>query len=417
MENQVEAGGVETVDAQPSRFAGSSLLFLYSSKADPYFTHRVSIENYAAAYAKRGIRSVVLDMTAPDFMARFAETAPRPDVVAVHCEQSWGLDLATGSPGADMFEYLNKPALAHIRDYPFYPWLRTRTLVPRGNRLLFFTEKSAVDFVAPFRGTPGPANRFEFAPHIYLESGSSAATDEDRPIDLLYVGSYADPGEIRRKFTALQPDFAKALDAIIDRTAHDHYTPFWKSAAGIAADCGIAPDHGSPAYLDLLVAANQFIRNERRRVLLERLAPHPMHLVWSGPRPAVTLHSDTVVTAGNTLPSTLALCAKSKAMVMCLNNFPYSLSERLLSAMHQGAVVLCHGNAMIDQTFRDGEDILMLDAGAGNVDDQLARLKDADFTRALSDAARRKVMASFSPDVRVGQFLSALDDFYGARAP
>jgi hypothetical protein len=38
------------------------------------------------------------------------------------------------------------------------------------------------------------------------------------------------------------------------------------------------------------------------------------------------------------------------------------LSERLLSAIQRGAAALCIRNAMIDATFKDGEDALMLDA-------------------------------------------------------
>lgn len=137
-----------------SRFKNGRLLFLRNPKADPYGTHHISIVTTAAAYARRGIAAEVLDITAADFMQRLGATATQPEVIGIHCEQSWGLDLAVqvGGQTVDVHDYLNKPAISHIRDYPFYPWLRARTLAPRRNRLLFFTEKSAVDFVAPLRG-------------------------------------------------------------------------------------------------------------------------------------------------------------------------------------------------------------------------------------------------------------------------
>ncbi len=403
-----------------ARFKGATVLFLYSSKADPYLTHRTSVQTYSAAYARAGIGAIALDITGADFSARLAEIAPRADVIAIHCEQSWGLDLVVERNGhaADMFELLNKPAIAHIRDYPFYPWLRTRTLVPKRNRLLFFTEKSAVDFVAPFLGRATAENVYSFAPHIYLQGGDDPEplpTYQERLIDLLYVGSYADPMVERAKFVTAQPGLAGLLDAVIDAAVDEHGAPFWKIAYGVTKDRGLAPDHSSAVYLDLLVAANQFIRNERRRRLLAKLAPHKMHLVWSGPKPDVQLHPDTVVAAGNTLPETLSLCRQAKAMAMCLNSFPYSLSERLLSAMDRGAAVVCAPNAMIEDTFSDGDTILTLDAGYNNVDEQVARLRDPSFGAALTARAQEKVRREFSPDVRVGQFISAIAQFYEAR--
>lgn len=414
-------GDRQSGGASLTRFKGATVLFLYAAKADPFLTHRTSIQTYAAAYARRGIGAVTLDINAVDFPAQLAENAPRKDVVAVHCEQSWGLDLVAeqGGRAADLFELLGKPAIAHIRDYPFYPWLRARTLAPTRNRLLFFTEKSAVDFVAPFRGRATVQNAFGFAPHIYLHAADETQpvlAYQDRPIDLLYVGSYHDPMAERAKFVAAQPGLAGLLDAVIDAAVDDHHRPFWRIADEVTKAQGLAPDHTSAVYLDVLVAANQFIRNERRRRLLVKLAPHKMHLVWSGPKPDIALHPDTVVTQGNKLPETLALCGQAKAMAMCLNNFPYSLSERLLSAMDRGAAVIAAPNGMIEETFRDGEDILTLDAGYHNVDAQIARLRGGTFAEALTVRARDKVRREFSPDVRVGQFIAALDQFYGARA-
>ncbi len=397
-------------------FRGATILFLHAPKADPYLTHRTSIATYAAAYRRQGIEAVVLDLSVPDFMTRFAEITSRPDVIAVHCEQSWGLDLAIEQAGkaVDVFEYFNKPAIAHIRDYPFYPWLRGRTLVPRGNRILCFTERSAVDFAGPFQGS-GVRSQIHFAPHIYLDSEDHAAPVpwRARPIDLLYVGSYADPMAERAKFATARPELAPLLDAIIDQALPDYHTPFWVTAAKVTKAQGLAPDHGSAIYLDLLVAANQFIRNERRRRMLLGLASIPMHLIWSGPKPDISLHPDTVVMSANTLPDTLALCGQAKAMAMCLNNFATSLSERLLSAMQRGAAVLCAANAMIDGVFEDGKDIITLGADYRDVGERFAALRDPHKGEALTSAARAKVEAEYSPDARIAQFLAALTQFYG----
>jgi hypothetical protein len=103
-------------------------------------------------------------------------------------------------------------------------------------------------------------------------------------------------------------------------------------------------------------------------------------------------------------------------MAMCLNSFPYSLSERLLSAMQRGAAVLCTRNAMIDAVFKDGEDILSLNGDGANVGAQIARLREPGFGAQLAELARNKVEREFSPDVRIAQFLTSLTQFHEARA-
>jgi hypothetical protein len=84
-------------------------------------------------------------------------------------------------------------------------------------------------------------------------------------------------------------------------------------------------------------------------------------------------------------------CSHHRHLQECLNSFSYSLSERLLSAIQRGAAAWCIRNAMIDATFKDGEDALMLDAHGDKVGAQ-----------------------SFSPDARIEQFLGALAAVYEA---
>lgn len=390
----------------------ASILFLYSRTADPYLTHATSIKTFAAAYARRGISAVTLDMTAPDFGPQFGRIVTQPHVIAVHCEQGWGLDIAVdggGGRAVDPYVALNKPAMAHIRDYPFYPWLRQKTFPPRSHRIVFYTERSAAELVLALPGIAASGSRHAFMPHVYFDTDAREQPIpwRERAIDLLYVGSYQDPGPYREAFAQKHPDRRGLLDHLIDAALFDYRTPFWRTAEKLAAERGVEARNTNVIYLDMLVAANQFIRNERRRRLLEKLARYPMYLVWSGPRPAIALHPDTRVADANKIPETLALCENAKAMAMCLNNFPYSLSERLLSAMHRGAAVVCNPNSLIEEAFVPEKDILLWDTD-GDLARQMDLLKDAQFAEALTASARAKVVRDFSPDLAVDRFIESI---------
>ncbi len=400
------------------RYEGREILFLYSSAHDRYLTHRTSIKVYAAAYQKWGIRPHFLDLAAGNFATEFLKYLKSSALLAVHCEQGWGLDCVLGN-GEDPFVTFGKPAISHIRDYPFYPWLTRKTLYPLPNRLLHYTEASASDFSVKY-GAVADRQTHTFAPHIYLDSNPRMddiyRPHRDRDIDLLYVGSYADPARFRSEFLSVYKGRERLFDDLIERACHDFHGVYWQHVEAVASSHGLAPDLTEAIFRDLLVKGNQFIRMERRRLLLAKLTPYPMHLVWSGDPPDITLHPDTVFIPGNTFPETLALMGRAKVMAMCLNNFPCSVSERFLSSMHRGAVVLCHGNVLIDTHFKDGEDYLRFDDQFENVPTQIEKLRDTGSIKTMADNARRLVMREFSPEKRIEQFLSSLDTFFQGEA-
>ncbi|MEQ9109282.1 MAG: glycosyltransferase [Rhodospirillaceae bacterium] len=397
-----------------ARYDGREILFLYSSAHDRYLTHRTSVKVYAAAYQKWGIGPHFLDLASENFAAEFLKHFESSALLAVHCEQGWGVDIVLEN-GQDPFVTYGKPAISHIRDYPFYPWLMCKTLQALPNRLLHYTEASASDFSARF-GAVAHRQTHSFAPHIYLDSNPRMddiyRPQRDRDIDLLYVGSYTDPEKFRSEYLANYKGSERVFDDLIERACHDFHGVYWQHVEAVASSHGIAPDLSQAIYRDLLVQGNQYIRMERRRLLLAKLAPYPLHLIWSGDPPDIKLHPDTVLVSGNTFPETLELMGRAKAMAMCLNNFPCSVSERFLSSMHRGAAVLCHGNVLIDAYFKDGENFLRFDDEFENVPTQIEKLRDTACIKTMTDNARNVVMREFSPERRIEQFLSSLDMFY-----
>lgn len=412
-----EAIGLKGTNDLPPLFKGKHILFLYSSVHDRYKTHRTSARVYANAYEMQGISSVFLDISDDAFTPKVLEALFEPGLLAVHCEQGWGLDLSFNVGGSTVDPYVETglPAIAHIRDYPFYPWLIDKTLASQPNRLLHYTDASATDFAHQY-GVRGPKQAHAFAPHIYLDHGVHSEdiyrSREDRDIDLLYVGSYSNPSNAREKFLSVHKGHSQLFDDLIDLACSDFHGVYWEHAEKVALSHDIPCSLDEPVFQDLLVTGSEFIRYERRRRLLGQLAPHPMYLVWSGDPPNVSLHPDTVLVSGTTFPETLDLMSRSKAMAMCLNNFSCSVSERLLSCMHRGAAVLCHGNTLIDSSFRDGKTFFRLDNDFKNVTHKIECLEDGALVENVTQAARTLVMEEYSPEIRVRQFLSSIASFY-----
>jgi glycosyltransferase involved in cell wall biosynthesis len=164
----------------------------------------------------------------------------------------------------------------------------------------------------------------------------------------------------------------------------------------------------TPAALaDLLHEAHYFIRSERRRRLFQKLVRFPVDIVWDGELPETRGEIAARIEPKLPFAQALARIARARAMVMSLNAFTHSLSERLLSAMRSGCVPIVQTNALISDLFRDGVDLLLLDSRLGNLEEAIARAGDPDVLAEISAAAQRRVATEFSVATRVRQLLQA----------
>jgi len=158
----------------------------------------------------------------------------------------------------------------------------------------------------------------------------------------------------------------------------------------------------------LLYYAYELILTRRRVGLLERLGRHPLHLVVSGSGSLPPQHPASVVHGPTRFTEVLKMIDQSRAMIIVQPNHSHTLTERTLTAMHRGAVVLSTPNAFLDQHFVDGEDYIRIDPSWSDLAEKIAGLDDARRTDAISEAARRKVAKRFSPEASVARYLEVI---------
>jgi hypothetical protein len=386
----------------------NSVLVFTRSESDRFGTHFVSSRLFGAEYLRWGLQPEFLDITQRDDLDRAVELLRSGRVALAHCEQGCGLDLQyrTQSRRKNLFDHFRVPVVAHIRDYPFCEWMRPRLLDAPDSAIIFHTDEFASEMLPQLGITKG---QHLFAPHVYLDyrqPGPNEVEAARRDIGVLYVGSYKLPGPHRDAFLEAYPDLRWAIDGLIDAGMDEYRTPIHR----ILHD-KVLRAHGGEvldpkALSDLLFSANQFIRFERRRRLFVALVRHPVHIVWAGPRPEVEGAIRANIRPAIRLLDALALMSRARFMVMTLNNFSHSLSERMLSAMARGCVPITQSNALIDREFAEGRGLLLLKDDLSNLASVLdACPEGADFDR-LSRAAQQRVIHEYSPAARVRQFLT-----------
>jgi len=379
-------------------------IFLYKNSADIFGTHRNSIVNYASGFMRYGYRPYFFELSNPEqWLNQLLRLTSTHDNVFIHCEQGHGLDLVVPEPVTKKPEFLaniiKKPIISHIRDYPYVPWVSPKIYHLTEYHHIYHTDRLAPDFVKEIYGKRG---HHRFFPHIYfdnyLEHQLADIPPSKRKIGLLYVGSYREPEQYRQNFLEKYPDSGRLFSEIIDKAMDEYSVPIWEIVQQLCQQQGKEYFLGSKdRFLDLSFHTGFFVRWERKAKFLEKISRHPLTLIWSGPLPVKNLHPKTNLIESAPLEKTLNMIAHSRTVIMCLNNFTDSLSERLLSSMVRGSAVISNTNTLIESSFKESEEILVYDAKMSNIEDKLSIAYDeSERINWIGENARKKVLPLYS---------------------
>jgi hypothetical protein len=389
------------------------VLLMYHGGADPNGTHRAFVNGLAAGFLRRGHRPLFVDLASADGLSRLASEIQRPDVVLAYCEQGHGLGLTVDQDGStvSLFDAVGKPVVSMMRDLPFYPWVIGNLRQDcAGARVYHVDEDSLIDLV-PWLA-PRPQNH-SFHHSCYLDVEDAGQPDipfGERPIELLYAGSWSDPESWRAAYREKYGDRARIYDDAVESCLYETGRPLWQKVASVCRQHGWRVDFQTDDAVDLFFHVNQFVRMRRRSDLFRRLAAHPMHLIWRGALPpGVELHPDTKVLGPQPLARTIALMKRSRRMVMALGANARALSERMLTAMYHGVAVVTTSNASIRELFTDRRQLVMIQPDAEDLDDALAAIEDETVAERVGSAGHEAVAGEFSCDRRVATYLRDLD--------
>lgn len=379
---------------------------------DRYGVLRAASAAYAAALLRLGYFPEFVEIYKQKDSAYFRGLLQDTNVVAFVSVGglSFSLTYAADGEPRNGFEHFAKPYISLIGDYPFYPWVRRSQAHEFSTKFSFYTDESSIELIAQMIPIAG---RHIYCPPCYIDlrydRRRAFAGPSERDIRLLYVGSNWEAAQARSEHLAAHPGMAGIFDAIVETALHDHHTPIWHHGRDVLKRHGHEFDPRDRGTQALLCAVNEFVSRRRRRLLMKRLARHPVHFVLGNPHVDLELHPDAKVLGPLSILEILALCERSRAVVMCLPNFAYGLSERMLYAMHRGAAVVSTSNRAVERDFVAGEHLLPLRPDFADLDDRLAALDDDSTVVRLASQARESVAERFSPETIVGRHVAAVE--------
>lgn len=373
-----------------------------------YNSANVFLVHLAEGLIRRGHEPIVVDGLRDDFDAQLKRISE--DVTDFSF--SFGLFGEYRSPsGSSISDIIGAPHVIQYIDYPLSHALRLEK-TPRSSAILVINESH----VAAIHSVYG-RDHFAFvgfSPHgavgPVIPAQTSAAFAAERPIPILFSGTFQEPGP------PTWATFPPELPALFDEAYEKALSCEWIAALDAVREASIARgvDPDAPDFLDVRKAAtfiHEQVRTYRRFQLLQTAAAVGLPICVLGRIDDSLLSRFKNITYGGEadLDKTAALMQSSRMVLNTNANFGGGSHERPLTAMLAGAVAVSDFSTFYSNNFRENEGIILyrwmaLEEGMHRVG---ALLEQPDAAHAIAMAGQARVSAQHRWDNRVDAIIAA----------
>lgn len=318
--------------------------------------------------------------------------------------------LLPDDEGRFFCDMIKIPHVACLVDSPnhFFPLIRSPY------NIITCVDRFSCDF---FKGMK--YDNVLFMPHA-VEKNIVYHPDEDRPYDVLFLGSYIDFEQIAAEWKKKYPEsLCKAMQEAAEITLSDQTTPYVQALVQSLqklSDKDADPRLQNLDFVELLDELEMYIRGIERVRLIKAIKHARIDVFGTG-------HSKTVwdrhlgkghhLVVHEAVPFDQAMELMKHAKIV-LNSCAWikdGAHERTFAGLACGAAVLTGENPFMRSSFTDGESILFYRGDAMNeIDNTISSiLKDEPKRRAIAKKGRDIVMQSHTWDNRASLLLKELD--------
>jgi glycosyltransferase involved in cell wall biosynthesis len=258
-------------------------------------------------------------------------------------------DIKSGD--AIVYDLLPCPFAAVLVDHPFYQLDRFGLK----NLIITCFDRTHLRFL---KNMPGASFRTGFLPHGGCAPES--APSSERPVDILFAGTFSDPEKIRAEIQRLPSQIRNIVSGAADALMSSHggaVEEVFDAAAGAAA---LSEESMSlisrfyPAYLSLV---DSYHRAAKRLGTLEFLDKQGVAVDIIGNHWGGVSFKNHRIHPPLPFTETLNLMSQSK-IVLNVSLYPDGSHERIFSSMLSGAVCASDENPWLREIFQDGSGII-----------------------------------------------------------
>ncbi|BDV44429.1 hypothetical protein GURASL_33520 [Geotalea uraniireducens] len=243
------------------------------------------------------------------------------------------------------------------------------------NLIVSCVDKTHVHFLEIYAQTRKPIQKY-FVAHGGGASRNKAKerTIGERSIDVLFSGSYTDPESIRKSW--LSSSIGSLLDIIAEAALYESEKSlvqvFIEAFESRGLNPAILKDRGSWC---LLRAVGSYVRQARRKLIVESLRDCNMHIYGNGWEELPALANSNIRVCGQINYSEIYdKMADTKIVLNILPYFTDGSHERIFNSMLAGAVCLSDENIYLKDNFCCGKNIVLYNLKNNNAAEKIERL-------------------------------------------
>jgi hypothetical protein len=370
---------------------------------DPVGVTRGLSRNYAAAFARLGFETAVVELSSDD--PGPAMRLAQPDIKLILSHSGWLLHptIPYGEQVHERLRAANKTVMVLIADPPFSPWVSQAldNLPPRGVPFVIDPGFAAhIRHRIPSRLAP------PILPAMHRLDGHGPAPTAEKDIPLLFVGTIGAPDKVRTVAGA-EPGVLPLFQAVVDAALSEPAKALMAVAGEVLPSLGRAPDMDNALVRRVLFLADMFLRHRRRRQIVEQLGRHRALIVVGGIG-RLQAGGHATYLPPQPFADTLALLRRARATIVCQPNFGGALNERIVCAMQARALVIATPNARVRQLFEHGRHLFLTASDFTDLDDWIAAAADERRAEPMREAAYGEVSTRFTPEGNIRYMLQVL---------
>lgn len=246
-------------------------------------------------------------------------------------------------------EIENTTFISLYGDHPIYQWNRHKKQLD--NERAVFTDRSHVEFseeVFNNKGTFVPPGKDLFTPK-----------DIDKNLDLIFVGSIANPQKYRDKWLKMGEKLGEIYDELAEYALSKEFLELKKDVDFILNEKGINLKQEKKEFIyQKAVYVDKFVRYKRRIKVVNLLKNFDMDVYGAGWEKFITGSYNCNICGAKNFKEMFEEIREAKILVNVMPEFPHGGHERVLNSMGLGTAVATNANSYLKENFNDEEDII-----------------------------------------------------------
>lgn len=378
-----------------------------------YDVLRYFVDDLASAFDKLNYDVQIIDLVEENWTEKLVNVLQTKKISFFLGMNGVGIEIS--SDGRPLYDLVGAPFFAFLVDHPMYhlPRLKDTT---SNEVIISCMDVEHISYIDNM--TPEFSRKFMrvFVPHgAAINHGDLDDIEVDRPIDILFAGSFTEPDEIRNSWKQSFPYMGRIVDDIIELSLHDQEKPFHNVVEQVLNEKGISfADSQLMVFWKLMTDVDLYIRNKIRMDIISQLNSLPARVeVYGNGWGKLKLHTNKFVRFYQPLSFT-EVQGKMKQSKMTLNVIPSihnGAHERIFTSMLMGSAVLSTSNQYLRKNFEHGSNIILFESKQDLSNIAVAYLEDKEKLQEVAQKGKEAALLKHTWQNRACDILGFIEMF------